>query len=133
MSRPKPDHETLSLARSFIPNPKKWTQEANARNANKDEVNVQSTDARCYCAAGAIQLAVWFHVEGTYRQSITTERLKQSVFREADNPILKDNDHTYPKYEFLEGWNDDRFRRHAEVLKAFDMAIDRAYLEALTS
>src|ERR1041384_63854 len=106
----KPRHEILSHARSFIDKPDKWTKHTNARETNNYPVNPESTNAVCFCAYGAIRLAVWWNVDNTlgFERSYTTRQLSDYVFREANDKSVRDGDFISDEYSCLEDWNDDR-------------------------
>ena len=103
--------EILIAARAKIERPECWTQRAFAKTALRNKAKVDSPRAVCWCALGAIA----------------------AITREPPHDV---NDEVYwllhramglPDDEMeVAGWNDASGRTHAEVLAAFDRAIEDA-------
>lgn len=99
--------DTLVAARALIAEPGMWTQRAFARNANGLPVSDSYGLATCWCSVGAIRVA-------SKRSSVRADTASALVRRGIGNP------------ESLAEWNDAPERTHAEVLEAFDRAIEAA-------
>ena len=99
--------ELLYEARAVIDTEDKWTQGALARNAGGQElVSVLSPGAVCYCAGGAIAVAFGErYPDGSSPVWLALEAVISGV---------------------IPTWNDKPERTHAEVLAAFDKAIEVA-------
>lgn len=93
--------EILIAARAKIEAPERWTKEAYALDANGDHVACDYEGAVRWCAVGAI--------------GYVGQELIDTAFREF-----------LPEGWILENWNDAPERTHAEVLAAFDRAIELA-------
>lgn len=95
--------DALTAARALIaPGPECWTQDSWARNAMGEEVPPASLDACRWCGRGALK-------------TITQNR--------GDDRDMLDG--CVPGGDFI-NWQDEPTRTHAEVLSAFDRAIERA-------
>ena len=110
--------EVFTAARATIAQPENWTQGAAARNANGYSMFADNPYAVQWCStgvldkvnpvdktgrkfpAGQLNLTLGNHINGFYEQQLGED------------------------YEDVCGWNDDPARTHAEVLAAFDSAID---------
>lgn len=99
--------QILTDARALIDSPEKWTKNADARDANGEEIGVYSVAATCFCAYGAIERASEGRMGHTARAF-----LRDSIPSEWDRKI--------------EQWNDSPQRTHAEVLAGLDTAIELA-------
>lgn len=102
--------DKLREARAFIDTPEKWTQGANARDAVGLPVPVSARGAVCFCSAGAVIRAV---------PSVDFSSAASQLV-EAAGIVSFTVEHG------LTVWNDDPERTHAEVLAAFDRAIEAA-------
>lgn len=98
--------DTLRDARALIDTPEKWTQRTIARDADGRTVPAVSSEAVCFCAEGAL-------VRASNDSGWTT--LARVMLR----AVLPDD---LPVHV----WNDARERTHADVLAAFDRAIEAA-------
>ena len=95
------DTEVLTKARDLISSPERWTQGASARSASGDVVHVSSPDAVSWCALGAIEKAA------DYKETWFEEAVKLC-------DVIPHGIATF---------NDSH--AHAEVLAAFDKAIEK--------
>lgn len=98
--------ETLRRARALIERPEAWTKGTSAR-WHRQPVDVESPLATCWCAFGAIR-----------RQSVDRATQDRAIgrLRRFSGPNVVD-------------WNDAPERTHAEVIEAFDRAIEKAEAE----
>lgn len=103
--------EILVKARELIAEPKNWTKGSYARNSEGYPVSCNSEDAFCFCSLGAIQRAA------ADRSLLETEEARQALRR----AIMIE---TRGVGRFIDSWNDAPMCRHADVLAAFDRAID---------
>lgn len=94
--------ETLEAARKLIEKPKSWTRGEYARDCNGDPVDFTSSTAACWCSSGAL------HVVGG--DPLARRLLYETV---GGSLVYFNDNHT-----------------HAEVLAAFDAAIEKAKLTA---
>ena len=95
--------DTLRAARALIEQPERWTQNAYARDDSRQPCSPTDLIATCWCATGAISRVS--------RWSITNENK------------------AWDTLNFITGVSVARFndsRTHAEVLAAFDRAIEIA-------
>lgn len=98
--------EVLKAARAFVDQPWKWTQGASARDVKGLSCHVEDVKAVCFCTLGAVSRALVVHnVTGN------AARLVRRMFG--------------PEFTSTVMWNDAPERTHAEVLAAFDAAIER--------
>lgn len=97
--------EILAAAKAKIDTPEKWTKGVGARDAGGTAVDPQESWAVCFCSLGAVGVAT---------DDITSYEACIGYLRRAigDNPIID--------------WNDAPYRTHAEVMAAFDRAIQLA-------
>lgn len=102
--------ETLRRARALIERPEAWTKAADARLEDGRATLATSPNAVCWCSVGAIEAAV---SPGGYRPRLYHEATE--FFRSAAGGP--------PRITF---WNDAPERTHADVLAAFDRAIEAA-------
>lgn len=86
-----------------------WCQDAYALDANGDEIRENDPSAVCWCASGAL-LVDLNHPDPIVHRA-------RMMFRRAI------------KNDFIPGWNDRPGRTQAEVLAAFDKAIELAERE----
>ncbi len=101
----KTTKEILVEARGYIA--QGWTQGAYARDAHDLPRDGAHPDAVCWCMYGALHRA-----EGPELYRPDVRDLLSEIVREP-----------------LDEWNDDEDRKHAEVLAAFDRAIEMAGAE----
>ncbi len=104
----KTTKEILVEARGYIAEPGSWTKGSFARDGHGNHVSKDSHRASCFCAAGAIGRAA----KGSEREQHGALRALRSAIT---GPIT--------------AWNDAPNRTHAEVLAAFDRAIEIAGAE----
>lgn len=96
--------EILIAGRELISTPERWTKGAFARDANGTEYPCAGAEV-CWCFAGAI-----FKVAPNAEQGLQTERF---IAQAAGIPNIRK-------------FNDDPTTTHADVLAAWDRAIERA-------
>ena len=96
--------DILRDARALIDSPEKWTKHYEARDADGNETWYGDDRAVCWCAFGALFKAGWYQPS----LSDAVEALETVVGR------------------IIDEWNDAPERTNAEVLAAFDRAIDLA-------
>ena len=94
----------LQAARALIDQPEKWTQGAFRRDAQGNELMISHLPVARRCAYGAI-IAV------SYADEDIEIELSDALER-----VINDCEITY--------WNDRPDRTHAEVMQAFDRAIE---------
>jgi hypothetical protein len=95
--------EVLIRARKLIEDPKRWTQHASARTGDGEDVLAENPQACQFCLYGALAaVAGYGHEERAFA-------------------AMWDSLGTHPI-----DWNDEPGRSHAEVLAAFDHAIETA-------
>jgi len=104
--------EILIAARAKIERPECWTQKAFAKTAKKNKAAPSSPRAACWCILGAVS-AVTHDNPNLPATSPITLSLAAAVGVDA-----------YAECVIM--WNDERARTHAEVLAAFDRAIEAA-------
>lgn len=99
--------DILRRARALIDTPEKWTKDVLARDADGNQCDARSTDAKCYCIEGALLAAchelgmVFSTVMPFYRAIRLATPISRSV------PDFNDREET----------------THADVLAIFDRAI----------
>lgn len=96
--------ELLKRARALIDAPEKWTQDASRRDFG---------GKLAFCMSGALQSSFGFGIVN----DPTYSKLYQRLHDAAGKPCS------------IEGWNDARYRTHAEVMACFDRAIATAEAE----
>lgn len=96
--------DTLRQARAIIADPARWTQGGWARNASGDFVDSMSRQAVCWCAWAALNKP---------KASFNDWDMAVWTFQEVVGGYIAE-------------WNDTPSRTHAEVLAAFDKAIEIA-------
>jgi hypothetical protein len=101
--------DKLREARALIDTPEKWTQGANARDAAGRKVPAYSSRARCFCMTGAVIRVM----AGGFDAAVPV----LGALRKGANGLEGGSPHL---------WNDAPERTHAEVLAAFDRAIEAA-------
>lgn len=107
--------EILRAARALISDPARWTQGAFARDSSGDQVDRLTSEAVCWCLAGAVDAASYPERIGVDNYVIDFDR---SAARLAAARAL----HTVI-HDTVVSFNDDPTRTHAEVLEAIDKAI----------
>lgn len=93
--------EVLRKARALIEDPEKWTQGHDARDADGNWAGIHSLQAHSFCATGALMRA------GGDVRSDAYEALREQM-----------------GVNFLMEFNDSAETSHADVLAAFDRAIE---------
>ena len=101
--------EILIAARAKIEAPERWTKGAFARSARGRKVRLDGGKARCWCMLGALQEVEMSPIR--FRQAWALLVPAISVPDSISEVVL---------------WNDAPERTHAEVLAAFDRAIELA-------
>lgn len=107
--------ETLQKARDLISDPKRWTQGAFARDTlGRDLFDAGEEDFEpvCFCSLGALAHVSGLHPDGTLPGEST---LAEVIAKDLGLP---------PEIGFVPDFNDTH--THAEVLAAFDAAIEKA-------
>ena len=105
----------LQAARALIDQPEKWTQGALARDAKDNPVEIGTTvEVVALCASGAIIEASMNNGRFCAEERAVRDHLMKSI-----------NGPSGSLYVLAE-WNDDPGRTHAEVMQAFDRAIEEA-------
>ena len=108
--------DRLIAARELIDTPAKWTQGANERDSEGSTVvRMTSHPVASRCASGAIQSSA---IEGNLNS-----RECASLLDHFQHTIEM---RTGAYYSSVMNWNDNPERTHAEVMQAFDLAIDEA-------
>lgn len=97
--------EVLEGARDLVARPGGWTQGCSARTAKGNPIGSKSDKAACFCAVGAIQ-----RVAGRIRGINYAEAVTALGFAAGNAYIVH--------------WNDAPYRTQAEVVVAFDRAIE---------
>ena len=107
--------DKLREARALIE--RGWTQGVDARDAFGEECDPYCDDAECFCANGAMCRA-FARVTLSDRDIVRDAEaiLNEAIGRPARNAV---------DWPFID-WNDAPERTHAEVLAAFDKAIELA-------
>lgn len=105
--------ETLLAARKLIENPAHWAKGEFARDADGNAVAIHDASAVCFCAVGAIR-----HAAGRFAN---TKEVRDALAR-AIYFISKENDRT----RWISVFNDSELTSHADILHAFDVAIELA-------
>ena len=107
--------QILSEARALIDQPEKWTQNTLGRDATGKPVDLCSNvEAAALCASGAILAACMY--DGVFCAEETAVR--DQLMRAINGPDARGYG--------LAFWNDEPERTHAEVMQAFDRAIEDA-------
>jgi len=97
--------EILIAARAKIEAPERWTQDVEARDANGEPVDRDSSEAVCWCSAAALNAS-----EASYDEWLAARNLLLRAFGKKYGTITRHNDTS----------------THAEVRSAFDRAIAAA-------
>lgn len=98
--------DTLRAARALIEQPERWTRRVEARDSRGRTTSPMDAGAVCWCAAGA-----------TIRAAKCEVLLMSGAFQHLEKAVGING---------IEHWNDMPGRTHAEVLAAFDRAIEIA-------
>jgi len=108
--------DKLREARALIE--RGWTQGADARDLYGDECSPNEEEAECYCANGAICRAFYAASFTDRREQIHIAEglLNTAIGQEPGGPL---------HWPYID-WNDAPERTQAEVLAAFDRAIEIA-------
>ncbi len=106
---------TLMLARDLIAKPENWCQGTLALNAHEEDVDPKYITAERFCMLGAIQ-------------RITGEVIIRDELEEPLERAIGVEPRGGP--EHVPGFNDDPVTTHADVLAAFDLAIELVREEA---
>jgi hypothetical protein len=117
--------KTLIKAKAVISNPKHWTQRRLAKTASGDYTTVNSPDAVCFCAIGALAKACNLKPASPNDD----EYIAPCVVNAASVLVtaLEIDPRPFGNPSMLVyTWNDQSLRTHAEVMKAFDKAIEIA-------
>lgn len=102
--------EILTEAKALINTPERWTKGKFAALADGSSAHWDNPNATCYCIVGAIFLA---EEHMNVAASPTTTR---AIMKAVGAKISRD----------VSVWNDAPERTHAEVMDAFDRAIELA-------
>lgn len=110
----------LIYARTLLENPNNWTQGAWARDKDGYLITYAHDDAVAFCSLGAINKAcAALKVDATVEAEAMKRLMKCAAkvdSTDSTNIIL---------------WNDKHCRKHSQVLKAFDCAINGSFLKRL--
>lgn len=100
--------EQLQNARDLITDPNKWTKRSFAKDSHGNSVSATSSRAVCFCSIGALE-----HVSNGigYEKSLN---ILQSIA---------------PLYTTVIVYNDSYNTTHDDILKLFDVAIEKAKSE----
>lgn len=106
---------------------KGWTQGVFARDSTGLFIDMTSGDACSYCAGGAICVAGW-RANSNRAELALLGTIHPYVAYSAQLALLSAicPPGTYNALADIASWNDDPHRTKAEVLAAFDKAIERA-------
>lgn len=113
--------EILQKARDLISDPARWTQDAYARDEHgREGAEPNDCDAVCFCSLGAIYRTTSIDIAEYLPYSVTLNLAQEMQAVETD---------TRGKCErYIADFNDGH--THAEVLAAFDRAIEKAKASA---
>ena len=113
--------EVLVAARAIIAEPERWTQGAPAK-VTQDGclVPVYQADATCWCMTGAIELA-WLrqNLDGKVKDKAEAAIWSVLFERAEINSCV-----IWGARRHIQLWNDNKERRHPEVLDLLDAAIE---------
>jgi hypothetical protein len=104
--------QVLREALNTLEDPKCWTKGENARDARGNDLPVLDRGAVCFCALGAIDRAVQTNCFELGIYHLAVEFLNSAIFEK--------------KFADIPAWNDAPERTHAEVIAAFEKAIELA-------
>jgi hypothetical protein len=100
--------QILTAARELLSDEARWTKAYLAKTLSERPCDPRAYLAVCWCAMGAIDRAAKRNTSGAFEAGLTIE----SVI-----------------YKPIAAFNDDPATTHADVLKAFDRAIEKAKSE----
>jgi hypothetical protein len=80
----------IDTAREFIANRENWTTHVYARDINRDEVDVISHDATCFCASGSLARAAY--EAGAVYFGVAAGKARASLERGRSEPLSHIND-----------------------------------------
>ena len=109
--------DLLVEARALIARPEAWTQGAAARDADGEPVGVEHEDAVSWCATGALNCAVYSHVD-----SLEIPPPLQRA-RERAGKILTDTMRALTLGHYTEATTYNDRTNHGCIVHAFDIAI----------
>ena len=109
--------DLLVEARSLIARPEAWTQGAAARDADGEPVGVEHEDAVSWCATGAINCAMYRHVD-----SLDVPPPLQRA-RERAGKLLTDTVRALTLGHYTEATTYNDQTNHGCIVHAFDIAI----------
>ena len=109
--------DLLAEARTLIARPESWTQGAAARDAEGEPVGVEHEDAVAWCATGALNRAVYRHVE-----SLEIPPPLQRA-RDRAGTILTDTVRALTLGHYTEATTYNDATNHGCIVHAFDIAI----------
>ncbi len=109
--------DLLVEARTLIARPEAWTQGAGARDANGEPVGVEHEDAVSWCATGAINCAMYRHVD-----SLEVPPPLQRA-RERASAMLTDTVRALTLGHYTEATTYNDRTNHGCIVHAFDIAI----------
>jgi hypothetical protein len=126
-NKPSSVAETLERAKAVIDSPEHWAKGTLAsrragRNADAFECDVAAPEAVAWCALGALA-----HVDGRFEWTATCV-LGEVIL---SNQRIKWDEKPLTPESAVWRFNDARGRRHADVMRAYDRAIERARREGL--
>ena len=109
--------DLLGEARTLIARPETWTQGAAARDADGEPVGVEHGDAVSWCATGALNCAMYRHVD-----SLDVPLPLQRA-REQAGTILTNTVRALTLGHFTEATTYNDRTNHSCIVHAFDIAI----------
>ncbi len=109
MAKKKTVLSVLMAARKLLSERKRWTKDADAKNAKKEEVDACSAEAVCWCARGAVLKCAG---RAWMKKNSALSKLRE---------IIEDN-----RSCAVTNYNDEAGRTHKSILSWFDRAIERA-------
>ena len=109
--------DLLVEARTLIARPEAWTQGAGARDADGEPVGVEHEDAVSWCATGALNRAMYRHVD-----SLEVPPPLQRARGRAET-ILTDTVRALTLGHYTEATTYNDATNHACIVHAFDIAI----------
>ena len=109
--------DLLVEARTLISRPEAWTQGAGARDAQGEPVGVEHEDAVSWCATGALNCAMYRHVD-----SLEVPPSLQRA-RERAGTILTDTVRALTVGHYTEATTYNDRTNHGCIVHAFDIAI----------
>ena len=109
--------DLLVEARTLIARPEAWTQGAGARDADGEPIGVEHEDAVSWCAAGALNCAMYRHAD-----SLEVPPPLQRA-RERAGAILTDTVRALTLGRYREATTYNDATHHGCIVHAFDIAI----------